>query len=718
MISNRRKIIRTICQGCHPECGVLVHVEDGKVVKIEGDPEHPMNRGFICVRGRVQHQFAYHPDRLKYPLRRSGEKGGGKWERVTWDQALSGIAEKLTEIKEKYGSESIATCHGTGPRGSSASTRFLGPTLVSPNVVSTDTHICHAPSVVAEVCTLGHSIMMEKGPDYLSANCILICGGNPVVSHPPRGMEVLEAKRKNNAKLIVIDPRRTPLAHQADLWLQIRPGTDLALVLGMINIIINEELYDKEFVSKWCYGFDKLREQVREYSLERVAEITWIPADTIREAARVYATTKPAVLHHRVAVEHNINSTQTNRALAMLIALTGNIDVKGGNLLSSSIDGFMSSGLMRSDKQFKLDAEIDEKRIGSKQFPLISGPEAKSLFVHAGLAIEAMLTGKPYPIKAFYCAGGNPVVNIQGSKRVWEALKNLELYVVADFFMTPSAELADYVLPVAFWLERDECCDIMYMNYIGARQKAIEPLFECWDDMKIVIELAKKVPWAHRRFLPWNDVDEYNEWRVKGMGMTFEEFKEKGYVAAPVKYKKYEEKGFNTPTGKVELHSTIFEKYGHDPLPRFMEPPESPVSTPELIKDYPLILITGGRYPAYYHSDGRQIHQLRKLVPDPEIEIHPDTAKKANIADGDWVWVETPRAKGERVKLKAKLTSSIDPRVVHAAHGWWFPEKPAPEHGCFDSNINVTLSFNPPMEPICGSVPVRGILCRIYKQIS
>ncbi len=713
------KIVRTCCQSSHCECGVLVHVEDGRVVKVQGDPAHPMNRGFTCVKAQAYPQLLYHPDRLRYPLRRSGERGEGKWQRISWDEALNGIAEKLTEIKDEYGAESIATCYGTGPRTATIPTRLLAFALGSPNEISTNLHICYAPSVVASVCTVGQSIMMEVGPDYLSAKCILVCGANPLASHAPRGREILEAKRKNGARLIVVDPRRTPFAAQADLWLQIRPGTDAALVLGMINTIINEGLYDKEFVTKWCHGFDELAERVKEYTPEKVAGITWIPADKVREAARMYATIKPAALHHRVAIEHNINSTQTVRALAILIAITGNIDIKGGNLLPMSVDGYVYASAFRLDKRFRPDVETEKRRLGSREFPLISGPEAVySPFVHASLATEAMLTGKPYPIKALYSAGGNPVVNMQNTKRVWKALKNLELHVVTDFFMIPGAELADYVLPAATWLERDECCDGMYMNYIAARQKAIEPLDECWDDRKIVIELVKKIPWANRSIIPWDDVDEFNEWRVEGMGMTFEEFKKKGYVTVPAKYRKYEQKSFNTPTGKVELYSTIFDKYGYDPLPSFREPPESPVSTPELMKDYPLILISGSRYIEYYHSEGRQIERLRRRVPDPEIEIHPDTAKAVNIKDGDWVWVETPMAKGERVSLKARLTTAIDPRVVHAAHAWWFPEKPAPEHGCFESNISTILSDNPYGEPICGSVPTRGTLCRVYKKIS
>ncbi|MFH1180694.1 MAG: molybdopterin-dependent oxidoreductase, partial [Candidatus Bathyarchaeota archaeon] len=702
------RIIRSVCQGSHCQCGVLVHVENGRVTKVEGDPNHPMNRGFICVKGRAQPELLYHPDRLKYPLRRAGERGGGKWERTTWDEALNAIAEKLTEIKEKYGPESIAIICGTGPRTGNTATHLLGLPLGTPNTISDDRHICYTPSQVAESCTIGErsTIMMEVGPDYRAANCIVVWGGNPLASHPPRGREIVEAKRRRKAKLIVIDPRRTTLASLADLWLQVRPGTDVALALGMMNVIIDEELYDKEFVGKWCYGFDKLKEHVKDYPPEKVAEITWISADKIRETARLYATTKPAVLHHRVAVEHNINSTQTDRAFVMLIALTGNIDVKGGNLIR-----LLPKGAAPVGSPSRGSREFEEKRIGSKEFPLISGPDSLRPFVHAPLAIEAMMTGKPYPIKALYCAAGNPVVNMQDGKRVWEALKNLELHVVAEFFMTPTAELADYVLPASTWLEKDEIGDpsqIMYTNYLAAGQKVIEPLFECWDDRKIVIELVKRIPWADRKFLPWNDVDELNESSVKGMGITFKELQKRGYIVEPMKYKKYEKNGFNTPTGKVELYSTIFEKHGYDPLPAFREPPESPVSTPELMKEYPLILITGGRNIAYFHTEGRQIPRLRKLVPDPVVEIHPDTAKEVNIMDGDWVWIETPQVKGERVKLKARLTPDIHPRIVHAAHGWWFPEKPDPEHGCFDSNISVLLSGDPPREPICGSVRTRG----------
>jgi thiosulfate reductase/polysulfide reductase chain A len=702
------KIVRSVCQACHCNCGVLVHVLDGKVIGITGDPDHPMNRGFICVKGKAQPDLLYHPDRLKYPLRRTGGRGEGKWQRISWDDALDDIAARLAEIQKKHGPESIAVMTGTGPRTGNNVARLFCLMLGTPNRISVDNHICFAPSAVAETCTYGvMTTMMEIGPDYQHANCIMAWGANPLNSHPPRGQEILKAKRKKGTRLIVIDPRRTELAAMADLWLQVRPGTDAALALGMINVIITEGLYDNEFVDKWCYGLKELRDHVKAFPVERVAEITWLSADSIEKAARLYAAGRPAVLHHRIGLEHNISSTQTDRALAILVAITGNLDVKGGNLFQSLPEGFSNPC-----NRLNFDRATREKRIGEKEFPLAQG------FVHCALAVEAMLNGNPYPLRAIYCTTGNPVVNMQNSKKMWRALQGLELLVVADFFMQPTAELADFILPASTWLEKDDMGDfpnLMYTNYIAAGQKAIEPLYECWDDRKILIELGKRINWPDRVAMPWRDVDEMNNAMVKDMGITFRELQNRGYIIEPLRYRKYVGKGFNTPTGKVELYSTRFKDYGYDPLPTFHEPPESPVSTPELLPEYPLILITGGRNIVYFNTEGRQISALRRLAPDPLVEIHPETAREAGINEGDWVWLSTPQVEGERIKLKARLTDAVHPGVVHAPHGWWFPEKPAPEHGCFDSNINVVLSGDPPREPICGSIRSRGTLCRVSK---
>ncbi len=713
-----KAVVRTVCQSCHSECGVLAHVEDGRVVGLRGDPHHPNNKGYICVKGKAEPGRLYHPDRLLHPLKRVGERGEGRWQRVSWDEALNGIAAGLTAVKDKYGPEAICGMRGTGPRAGGVS-NLVPYALRSPNAISVDLHICYAPSLIAENVTIGTSILMERGPDYENSRCILVFGAHPLVSHPPRGRDLLRGRINNGAKLIVVDPRRTQLADKADVWLQVRPGTDGALVLGMINVVIAEGLYDKDFVRQWCVGFDALAARAAEYTLDRVADITWLAPEQIREAAVLYATTKPAVLHHRVAMDQNITSTQATRAMIDLVAITGNIDVEGGNLLPPKIEGYFRTGILSGGAVCAPPPEVEQRRLGAERFPLASSPLGRFcggptlMFVHPSLAMQAMEGSGPYPLKAMYCSGGNPLVNTMDVRRFAEALKNLDLLVVADYFVTPTAELADYVLPATTWLERDELCDDGYTDYIAARQKVVEPCGEAWDDLKIVMELIKRIPWADRERIPWDSPAQCYDWMVTGMGLTFDEFKERGYYVAPRAYRKYEREGFDTPSGKVELAASRFAQLGYDPLPVYTEPPESPVSRPELMSEYPLILITGSRHIEYMTSEGRQVKELRARRPDPQIEIHPETAAGLGIADGSWVWLETPRKPGEKVELKAKFTEGIDPRVVSAAYGWWFPERPGPEHGCFDSNVNVVLNMDPPWEEICGSVPLKGTLCRL-----
>lgn len=711
-------VVRSICDACHSACGLLAHVKDGKVVKVTGDPDHPESRGWICVKGKAQPGVINHPDRVLYPLKRAGERGDNKWQRISWDQALEEIAEKLTNIKDLYGPEAFGVMHGTAPRPSMQSTRLLCSALHSPNSISVDFHICYNPSSVGQQVTWGASILGESGPDHSNSDCIMVIGGNPLISHPPRGLLILEAVKKRKSKLIVIDPRRTTLAERADIWLQLRPGSDLALIMAMIKIIIDEELYDQAFVANWCHGFDQLKERVKAFPVEKVSELTWVPAEKIKAAARLYATTRPASVHARQSLEHTLNSVQAFRTVSVLVALTGNIDIPGGNIIPMGLPGYLHyHDLMGRSAKFRPSRDMEEKRIGARRHPMISGPDAIGVpTALAPLVHETLMTGKPYPLKAMHIAGSNPIVVAQDTKSWWNALKNkLDLLFVAEYFMTPTAQLADYVLPAAMWSERDDCVDHGCTSATCARQKATEPLGECWHNMKMTIELVKKIPWANRDVVPWNSVEEFNDALLTDAGLSFDELKSIGYHVRPMKYKKYEKNGFKTPTKKVELYSTTLEKFGYDPLPFYREAPFSPVSAPELRAEYPLVLFTGARLISYFHSQGRQIPALRKLDPDPTVELHPDTAARLDLKDGDWVWIETPQKKGERVKLMVKTTDTIHPEMALARHAWWFPEKEAPEHGCFESNINVVYSDAAPREAIIASVQDRGVLCKIYK---
>ena len=699
------KKIPTICQQCHIECGVIATVEKGKVVKIEGNPEFPLNKGQICPKGKNYPDLQYHKDRLRYPLK----KKNGKWEKITWDEALDVIAEKITHISNAYGSKSVSLSVGTQPRGNYISTYRLAAALNTPNVTNPG-YLCYYPSVTAGTLTFGADVMQERGPDINHTECILIWGANPLNAHPPIGRKMQQAKRSGQAKMIVVDPRETKHAKIADYWLQLRPGTDDALAMGMLHVIINEKLYDHEFVRDWCVGFEQLEERIKEYTPERVSEITWISPEDIRAVSRLYAKSHSAVLYHRVAVEHHSNAIQTLRAFAILIAITGNLDAPGGNIIPHYPKGFIGRREITYPKEIRI-PKLEKLRIGAERFPLMAGPESFIPRVRTPDLVQAILSEKPYPIKAMI-AFNNPVVTTPNSNLVWNALKKLDFLVVVDFFKTPTAELADIILPSATWLERNDIADSPYTNYIAPRRKVVEPIGECVDDKEIVVRIAERL--GKGQHIPWKKTEDLLDMRLKPLGMNFEQFKQNTFIMEPLRYRKYEQNRFNTPSGKVELYSQKLKDYGYDPLPYYSENPYTPVRSPEIYKDYPLILITGHRHIAFYHSENRQIEKLRKLCPDPVIEIHPDQAKKLGIKNEEWVWVEAPGI-DYKVKFKAKVTDLIHPKVVSAQHGWWFPEKPAPQHGMFESNIDLILDDKVSCDPICGAVPIRGTLCRLTK---
>ena len=700
IMSENEKVVRTTCRACgHGGCGVLVHVKDGKAVRIEGNPDSPISRGYVCSKALASIQLAYHPDRLKFPIKRAGKKGGGTWRRISWGEALEIITSKLSQIKERYGAESVVIAQGTGRDYAHFLYRFAN-LFGTPNVLTAG-HMCYVSRVGASIVTCGNLPVCDYDG---SPKCIMVWGNNIVNSNPDeyKAINFLRAL-SNGAKLIVVDPRRTGLAEKANIWLQLRPGTDTALALSILGVIIEEELYDKEFVEKYTFGFDKLAERAGKYPAEKVAEITWVPAGKIREAARMYATTRPACIQWGVAIEQTLNCTSNNRVLTCLMAITGNLDVPGGNVF------YVSPPLVRLSK-FAL-----HEKLPSKQRKKMLGGDEYKLAARVGLCTpyvvwRAILKGEPYPVKAILIFGSNPVITRANAKEVYEALSKVEFMVVADFFMTPTAELADVVLPASSWLEQNNVADYWKRHgYAFARQKAIEPVGECWSDQKIFNELGKKL--GYEEYF-WDDVDESLNHILSPAGITYDQFKEKGFLKGTMEYKKYKEKGFSTPTRKLEFYSTILEKWGYDPLPEYREVPESPISNPRLAKEYPYILITGARIPFFFHSEHRMIPMLRKLHHDPLMEIHPETAETLSIKDGDWVYIETPRG---RTKQKAKITTGIHPLVVHAEHGWWFPEKKEPSHGWNESNVDILTENKPPLDPAMGSTNLRVLLCKVYR---
>jgi len=789
--------------GCHGGCGVLAHIKDGKLVKLEGDPDHPWNQGRLCARALAMTQYVENPKRLRRPLKRVGKRGEDKWEEISWDEAFDLIEKKMKNIRDEHGPESVIFSMGTG--------RDIGPWICmlayafgSPNVMFALSGIaCYSPRIAALDTVQGDYCVFDAGqwlpdryddPQFTAPECMIIWGYNIPATCPDNlfGHWIIDMMKKGT-KIITVDPRLSWFASRSEHWLQIRPGTDSALAMGFLNVIINQDLYDHTFLEQWtngshliredtgkvlresdlteggsaenfvvwdetssqpaiwdtdqaefkspdvrpslsgrfkvrlnngtevtcCTAWDSFRKKVDEYPLEKVQEITGIKAEDIDKAARFYAQSKPASIHWGVPIDMTPNITPLCHAIAALWALTGNLDVPGGNVISRFAFEAVAYALPGAEGVIKLkNKEQDRTRIGADQY----GPLNKFIWrAQTDLTLEQIFTGKPYPIKGMWIQTCNPLSGIGLDPRKWqEALKRLDFIVAVDLFMTPTAQYADVVLPSASFLEKDGVRT--WWVPLQSINKAIT-VDDCRPDVEINFELAK-------RFDPdfkWDTIHELFDEIIKPSGLTFKKLQEKGWAFPPEEhpsrpYYRHEKgllredkkPGFRTPSGKFELYSMLREEWGLEPLPFHEEPPFTPESRPDLAKDYPLILSTGRRSPAYFHAEHRMVPWLREIEPDPLVEIHPDTAAEYGIGNGEWVWIENWMGKA---KYKAKLTLVVPTWMVMATHGWWFPEKDGAEpslYGTFESNINNLIPMGEQGKDGLGA-PIKHSMCKIYR---
>ena len=728
------EIKRVICTQCHNACRLAARIEDGRLLSVDPDPEFPGTRSSYsitkgCPRRRAAVEYFYHPDRLTYPLRRVGARGENKWRKTSWAEAFSEIGDRIKQIMARDGPEAVATTSGTGRTHDEMRQRFFN-LLGSPNHIGAGA-ICYGP-----MCVMAEVLFGWRVFPVIRSNtrCILLWGGGG-----PRYWDVFwnaakDAQRKNGAKIIIIDPRGIDTAQHADLWLQIRPGTDCALALGMIHHIVEHKLYDRSFVRNWCYGFDQLRERVQTYTPERVSEITWLPPAQIRRAAEWYATLRPGVISHGMGIEHQHNSIRTLHAHFILSALVGNMAEEGGDVFPTPYPDVIHEQKIAAHE--RLSPRQISKTLGQDRFRLLSrkgfdlihshmlrvwgdlayARTSYECFAHGPTVYRAMLTHQPYPVRAMITLSSNPLVTQPNTKLVYKALRSLDLYVVVDLFMTPSAQLADYVLPATTYLERPWLW--CYSGLVGSERampRTVEGVYDRRDDYDVWRGLGRQL--GQEPDWPWETLEDVYDDRLKPIGLTFAQFMNRGgFLRAPRETRQYERVGFATSTGKAELWSKTLETLGYDPLPDYEEPPETPYSRPDLAEQYPLILITGGRFQPYYHSEHRQVKPLRRQHPDPLVQIHTTTAKNLGIRDGDWVWIETRQG---RIKQKCQTFDRMHPRVVHAEHGWWFPEEEGAEpslHGVWKSNCNVLVDDDPEVcDPASGGWPLRGFLCKVYK---
>jgi len=679
------KVVKTDCILCINSCGINAYVENGRMVKVEGMPEHGVSEGYICPRGEALVEYLYAPDRLKYPMK----KVNGEFQRVSWDEALNEIARRLTEIKANHGAKSIAVYNGSiGTENielAGFAQRFRG-VIGTPNLLSVEGN-CFRSRIMARQMTFGSYPIEEPW----NAKTLVVWGQNMDRSRQTIANKVYKAMEKGTLKnLIVVDPKRTTVAAKG-INLQIRPGTDTALALGMLNVIIGEDLVDHDFINKYTIGYDKLVEHVKQYTPERVAEITWIPADQIRKVARLFATEKPACINPGTAViDQHINGFQGNRVQAMLQIVTGNVDVPGA---WASLP-FIRLGDLRV-------TEISEP-IGADLHPLFRHFWGRtSPYGQEMLLADSVLDGKPYALKAMIVQGGNPAITLPDSNRIRQALRKLDLLVTVDLFLTETAKLSDIVLPACSHLEKGGVGYVYGVNtaipYAMVRKKVVEPIGESWPDWRIWSELGRRMGYA--QYFPWNTDEEVVDFFLKPSGMTREQLTKEHPEGMFYTEKKYAQGRYGTPSGKIEIYSETLAENGYDPLPCYIEPSQSPVSTPDLAEKFPLILTTGARNPAYTHTQFRNIPSLRKQAPEPLAEMNPETAAKYGIKEGDMVAVST--VKGE-ITMRATTTKDLHAGIVSIPHGWT------------EANSNVLTQLEP-RDPITGYTEMKALLCAIRK---
>lgn len=722
-----KKVVKTNCRFCGYQCGLKATVETGRVKAVEPDlAQYPgdesIQRG--CRRWRLAPQFLEHPQRINYPLKRVGERGSGQWQQITWEKALDEIAEKLKKLKECHGPEMLATCIG-GPHAVYWPLHRFMNLFGSPNNMGIG-QICWNPGTLVNSLTYGWTIENELDPDNTA--CAIFWGTNPAESdNSLLWREILRFSRTGKP-LIVVDPRRTRTAKAATHWLPVRPGTDAVLALGLLHVILAEKLYNYEFVAAWCHGFEHLAEHVAVYSPLYVESITGIQAELIIEVARLYARNSPAALFSGRGIDQiGCNSVPTHQSLAILRAITGNLDVSGASHVSEMPD-FIPELDLELSEQFP--EEQRHKQLGGLLLQSYSGYERlRQLTLQHGkrlpmrylsstspnLVWRAMLTGQPYPIRSLIVMATNPLLTYADTHLIYEALKSLDLLVVLELFQTPTSMLADYVLPSAGALERslfETKAGTANIAYGGRR--AVDPYYERRPDYdfwrEIGLRLGQEQDW------PWESLEDSLEATLSPIGLSWDDFCQSGLFCQPGEYGKQEQidlstgeqAGFATSSGKVELYSELLAELGGRPLP-----------TPQLdlsVKpDFPLQLITGARFQPYYASGFRQFEALRIVHPQPWAEMSAATARRLGLDEGCLIWVETDRGKA---RFTLKVSQMCDD-VISVEYGWWYPEREAADPclgGLWIANANILTNADfECCDPLIGTATYNGLPCRVVR---
>jgi anaerobic selenocysteine-containing dehydrogenase len=785
--------VPTFCALCVSRCGATATVADGEFVALEPDPGHPTGQA-LCVKGKAAPEIVRHPERLLYPLKRTRPKGDPDpgWQRITWDEALDTVAERLGALARDSGPECVV--FGSSSPSTSAMSdsidwvQRLQRAFGSPNLCGY-MELCGWGRYLASLYTFGASVPGEYMPDLDAAGCILFWGYNPSASRLVHATKTTAALRRG-ARLVVVDPRRAGLATKADHWLRVRPGTDTALALALTHVMIERGWYDDDFIRRWTNApllvredtgrllraadlrpdgdpasyvawdddgagpvlydpasgrFDVDEARLALFGLHEVATtdgpvscrpvfdlvaqgcrdmapavaegITGVPAAEIEGAARTLWENRPVAFYGWSGLEQHSNTTQAVRAINQLYALTGDLDAPGGNVLFAGVPANAIAGaeLLAPEQAAKV-LGLADRPLGTARFGFVTGADFYT----------AALEGRPYRARGLVNFGANLVMAHGNSVRGQAAVAALDFFVHADLFLNPTAELADIVLPVTSAFESEGLrigfeVSQAAQSHVQLRRPVAVRTGETRSDLEIVFALATRLGLGEHF---WDgDLDAGFGHQVAPSGVTLEQLRATpGGISLPLttSHRKYAERdddgvprGFATPSRRVELFSEELAEHGYPPLPGFEEPRTSPRSRPDLAERFPLVL-TSAKALWFCETQHRQVATLRERVPDPQVELHPDTAAARGIAAGDWVRIETPLG---GIRSRARLNPRLDPQVVCGQHGWWqacdelgLPGYPTSGPG--SANLNAVLDQGPG-DPVSGSSPLRSSMCDV-----
>ena len=684
----------------------------------KAQPDEESELGMICDLGRQSPQIVYSPDRLRHPLLRTGPKGRYEFTRITWNEAFDIIVARLKSIRETYGPEAAAIYTGRGsfeqsecdvfqPQGvavSSASS-VLFP-FGSPNTLGVGA-LCYVSfAMIAPHVTAG-GMMINMFSDLENADLIVIWGANPATDCPPLDFARIMKARQRGAEVVVIDPRRTGTAIAADAeWIPIRPGTDGALALGMCQVLIEEELYDERFVQDWTHGFDDFARYCRHFRPEVVETITSVPADTIRRLARRMVSARGASPVMYSGLEYSDSGVQAIRAAMTLWALAGQIDVPGGRCFT------MRENQFPMNREGHVPNPDVRKALGRDRFPVYSAYRGES---HAISLPDAVLRGNPYRIRSLIIEGGS-IITAWPQPHIWrETLAALDFLVCIDRFFTADAAYADLVLPAATYYEIESY--MVYGPLFRIRERVVEPEGEVRHGFFILAELAKRLGYGH--LYPQTE-EAVLRHALKPAGFTLEEVRAAGGLArvptVMMEYRKWEkgrlrldgQPGFETPTGKFEIASTILEEHGYDPLPVYTEPKEGPMTRPDLTEQFPLVFSSGSRVTTDFRSQFHNVPDLVRKSPEPTVTMNSRDARDRNISTGDLVEVTSPRG---LVRFRAYVTDNIMQGVIDASMGGGGPMGPQAWQDC---NVNELTDLHR-YDPISGFPVYKALLCEVVK---